>query len=221
MARFKAEVLDRAGLGDSAVNLVLSCPDDFVFEPGQTVVLTIDSIQRPYSFASAPRKGSFDLCIRNVEGGALSPKLCSLSKGAKVDALGPLGFFKVKDKDREMVFISTGTGIAPFRSMISSLLESGHKQKLTLLAGFRKDILYHDDWSSIKAKYKNFDFHIICSQPDKGYKGDTGRVQALIEKYIPDSMDADFYLCGVPSMVEDVDALLKQKGFNNIYFEKY
>jgi CDP-4-dehydro-6-deoxyglucose reductase len=95
------------------------------FIPGQFVSLT-DSVEsreitRAYSIASAPGEGNrFELCLNRVDDGAFSPHLFDLSPGDAVEMQPPLGTFTLRQPLRDSLLIATGTGIAPFRSMLKS-----------------------------------------------------------------------------------------------------
>ena len=66
----------------------------------------------------------------------------------------------------------------------------------------------------------NFQYYFTYSKPINN-TFEKGRVQILIEKYLKNNFSGDFYLCGIPKMIEDVKKLLKNRGFKNIYYEIY
>src|SRR3989344_1847576 len=87
-----------------------------------------------YSIASSPgHKDYFELCVTLVDGGVSSSYLHSLKAGDRIQAMAPLGTFTFKDDNRDSVFIATGSGIAPFRSMIGDLLEKKTPLRLFLV----------------------------------------------------------------------------------------
>ncbi len=97
--------------------------DEFRFTPGQFVSIKQPKLDgkvhtRAYSIASAPRPdASFDLCLNRVEDGFLSNWLCDLEVGATVQFHGPHGLFTLREPRLDAIFIATGTGIAPIRSI--------------------------------------------------------------------------------------------------------
>lgn len=221
--RFQSHVLATRVLTPTVVELTLSCPDTWSFQPGQFVTLLQDTIRRSYSIASSPRqRTSFDLCIKNVAGGRLSPFLCSLSEGATLDVIGPLGRFMIQSHEHNMVFIATGTGIAPFRSMIASLLHEGVTKHITLYTGYRfeEEILYADQTNQWQRTYPQFHRHTIISRPKEGYTGPKGHVQDLLTSI---DTSAQYYLCGLNAMIQDVKVLLQNKGVSKeqIFIERY
>ena len=163
-----------------------------------------------------------DLCIKIVPNGELTPLIDKLKKGDGLEVFGPMGVFVIKEHsmNKPIVFVSTGTGISPFRSMIEYLLENNFKNKIILLTGYkyRKDILYKDEFIKLEKNHKNFSYDRILSRSEKEEKG---HVQKLIEKNF--IQEADYYICGLKEMVFSVKDLLMEKGIpkENIFFERY
>ena len=84
-----------------------------------------EEITRAYSIASAPSaNGHFAFCLNRVQDGFMSNYLCDLEEGAEISFQGPFGDFILRPRLRDTVFIATGTGIAPFRSMLHALFGS-------------------------------------------------------------------------------------------------
>src|ERR1700758_866454 len=100
----------------------------FGFVPGQWLSLTTnkpdgEEITRAYSIASPPAgDNKFALCLNRVQDGFMSNFLCDLKEGAELSAQGPFGDFILRPPMRDTLFIATGTGIAPLRSMLHWLL---------------------------------------------------------------------------------------------------
>src|SRR5574343_460073 len=101
--------------------------EKFEFEPGQFVTLDLPIHEqrnkrwRSYSISSAPSgNNSFELLIKRFETGAGSSYLFDeVSKGSELTLRGPQGVFNLPEQlDKNICFICTGTGVAPFRSMI-------------------------------------------------------------------------------------------------------
>jgi ferredoxin-NADP reductase len=227
--RFESTVTKVETLTPTVRNLHLSVPDDFIFEPGQFVSLTVScdgkDVKRPYSIASSPKKGIIELCIKKVEGGPCSTRLHKIKVGEKVKILGPAGHFTLNEKkDKDIVFISTGTGIAPFRSMIHDILKSGHKKNVKLLTGYRyeDESLYKEELSELEKKHQNFSHHASITRPSENYQGQKGRVQELIKTHIKDT-NQTFLLCGLNAMIQDVKSLLLTLEIpeDNIHFERW
>jgi CDP-4-dehydro-6-deoxyglucose reductase len=198
------------------------------FSPGQFISLKGQfhghEHVRAYSIASAPNANRFDLCLNLVPKGAFSTYLFALTPGDSLEISEPLGYFTLRHRDRDALMISTGTGIAPFRSILmSSLAEiSGN---VTLLFGTRyeESILYRAEWQDLEQRHAHFKFRPTLTRPTANWKGLTGRVQAHLDDSLPDHRNLDVYLCGLKEMVDDVRRILKEKGFDRkqIVYEKY
>src|SRR4051812_5430490 len=113
------------------------------FTPGQFVSFQheIDGkpITRAYSLASAPHENNhFELCLNRVEGGRMSPHLFAMQPGDTIETSAPLGTFVLREPARDSILIATGTGVAPFRSILRAQLPHG-EPGFTLLFGVRHE----------------------------------------------------------------------------------
>jgi ferredoxin-NADP reductase len=202
--------------------------DKFTFAPGQFISLKYDlagrQITRAYSLASAPRGNRFDLCLNLVPHGLFSAHLFTLKPGAEIEFAAPLGYFTVRDPSRDLLFIATGTGVAPFRSMVWSHLDK-IKTRVSLLFGTRYEeaILYRAEFEEGTRKYQNFNYWPTLTKAGATWQGRTGRVQAHLEEALAGRREIDIYLCGLKEMVDDVRNWLKQRGYDRkqIIYEKY
>src|ERR1035437_8196514 len=89
-----------------------------------------EEMTRAYSIASPPSEnGRVAFCLNRVQDGFMSNYLCNLDAGAKVEFQGPFGDFILRPPLGDTVFIATGTGIAPFRSMLHWLLAEGDRHQ--------------------------------------------------------------------------------------------
>ncbi|MFH1408432.1 MAG: FAD-dependent oxidoreductase, partial [Nanoarchaeota archaeon] len=214
--KFEIEVIGVFTLTPTVKNIRFKTPKDWGFEAGQYVSLTIPGekpLRRSYSIASSPlHKEHIDICVKLVDNGPGSTFLHALKPGDKVAALGPLGHFVIKEKDldRDKVFIATGTGIAPFRGMIPTLLKEGYEKEMTLLAGCRyeDEVLFADEFEKLADEHEQFHYHRIVSRPRDPTYGEKGRVQILIEKHVPKEFSGMFYLCGLWPMIEETVNIL-------------
>ena len=199
------------------------------FVPGQftsfTDVIRGKEITRAYSLASAPSgTNRFELCLNRVESGHLSPRLFEMQPGDCIQMRHPLGLFVLRQPPRDSIFIATGTGIAPFRSMLQAHL-SASSPAFTLLFGvsYESHLLYSEELGEMALRYPHFRFWPTLTRPDAGWKGRQGRVQAHLAEAVGERRDLDFYLCGLKEMVDDVRSVLKSQGFDRkqIFYEKY
>jgi ferredoxin-NADP reductase len=188
-----------------------------------------EEITRAYSIASPPSDdGRFALCLNRVQDGFMSNFLCDLKAGDEISCQGPFGDFILRPPMRDTIFIATGTGIAPFRSMLHWLLndESRHQNKqLYLIFGNRaeKDIYYHDEFVHLTAEHSNFHYLPTLSRGGSDWTGLRGYVQEHVPAKAHDRTDMHAYICGLEKMVKANRELLKSLGWDrkSILYEKY
>lgn len=204
------------------------------FKTGQWVMLEIPGqgqvFKRAMSIASPDyEKKNLAFCVKRIdEGTGGSKALHALTEGTKIDFTGPFGRFVLNyPTNSDIVMIATGSGISPFKAMALDLLEHKKAQnQIYLLFGNRTEdeIIYRQFFEQLANKYPNFHFLPILSRPHETWKGEVGRVQDLINKYIsPENKNRDFYLCGQKEMVLTTLDLLEKTGFykEKIHFERY
>ncbi len=193
-----------------------------------------EEMTRAYSIASPPSEnGRFAFCLNRVQDGFMSNYLCNLDQGAKIAFQGPFGDFILRSPLRDTVFIATGTGIAPFRSMLhwllaqSDLAKSDRHQgrQFWLLFGARReqDIYYREEFEQFAAKHANFHFLPTLSRAEAGWNGLRGYVQEHLAGIVGDRSDMHAYICGLDKMIKANRELLKSLGWDraSIRYEKY
>lgn len=228
---FESEVLEKEEIAPSVIKLRFSLPDDFDFKPGQYLSVARDvdgkKLRTPYSIASTPDKDYGEFCVKVIDVGKASSYLASLGKGDKIEMLGPFGRFVIREesKNKDLVFISNGTGISTFMSMIPDLLNNGFDKNIVLIKGFRNEDenLYEKELSELAREHENFRFYSVLSQPENKSYEFKGYVQDFVNKLISKNFEGDFYLCGLNEMIEAVIENLKKIGISGekIFFEKY
>ena len=199
------------------------------FRPGQFVSLSHPIqgrvITRAYSIASLPNGNRFELCLNRVEDGLFSPHLFSMAPGESVSMKGPLGTFVWREPVKPSILVATGTGIAPFRSMLQEELPRDHDAPVTLIFGARypHGLLYREEFEEMARQYPRFTFRPTVTRPDNSWTGRTGRVQVHLTEALGGRRGFDVYICGLKEMVDDVRTLLKGLGFDRkqIIYEKY
>ena len=204
----------------------------FGFVPGQWLSLKQtkpdnEELTRAYSIASPPDGNRFALCLNRVQDGFMSNYLCDLEVGAEISAQGPFGNFILRPPLRDTIFIATGTGIAPYRSMLQWLFadHSRHQNKqFWLLFGSRteKDIYYHEEFLALAAGH-NLHYLPTLSRGDGTWKGLRGYVQEHVAEIVNGRTDIQAYICGLDKMVSANRDLLKSLGWDRraILYEKY
>jgi NAD(P)H-flavin reductase len=213
------------------LDLRLAEPKTIGFKPGQFISFDVPHPQtgrlvtRPYSIVSSPsRPDVITLLFNLVPGGPGSTYLFSLKEGDETRFRGPAGHFYLReDPGRELLFVATGTGIAPIRSMLSANGERAEPRPARLLWGLRsqRDLYYHAELAVLTRSRPSFSFVTTLSRPEPGWAGESGRVTRLVEERIASVNNLAAYLCGNSSMLAEVTALLQKKGLCPIYREKY
>lgn len=215
--------------------------EPFIFKAGQFVTMDLPISEkrlkrwRSYSIANAPDTEGGDrvleFCIvqaENSTGG--SQYLCEQATvGTPIRFKGPDGTFTLKEPldNRDIVLICTGTGVAPFRSMILDVLNRGIPFKsLHLIFGTRyeKDILYRKELEDLAERVSNFKYEIVLSRESE-WTGRKGYVhEAYTEGYSEKRPNVDFYICGWSNMIDDVVAkLIVEFGYDKsqVHYELY
>src|SRR6267142_2653446 len=188
-----------------------------------------EEITRAYSIASPPGEDNrLALCLNRVQDGFMSNFLCDMKVGEEIACQGPFGDFILRPPLRDTVFIATGTGVAPFRSMLHWLLADASRhqdRQFWLLFGVRyeQDIYYREEFERLAQQHSNFDFLPTLSRGGPGWKGLRGYVQDHLPGIVGDRTDMHAYICGLDKMVSANRDLLKSLGWDRkqILYEKY
>jgi CDP-4-dehydro-6-deoxyglucose reductase len=224
---FEARVVGARRLAPAVREIVLERADGrpFRFEPGQWVNLVLPlpggEIKRAYSIASPPVEGSprFEIAVTHVAGGPGSQYLHALPEGAELRAIGPQGLFtRAAAEDEPSLFVGTGTGVTPLRSMIRSALAAGGRAPLVLLFGARheEDILYGDEMIALAREHPRLRYEITLSQPGPSWAGRRGYVQTHLAELVagvapPAAGGPHVYVCGLDRMVSTVRGMLRNE----------
>ncbi|MGB7602869.1 MAG: FAD-dependent oxidoreductase [Candidatus Sulfotelmatobacter sp.] len=188
-----------------------------------------EEITRAYSICSPPSENNhFALCLNRVQDGFMSNFLCDMDEGDELSVQGPFGDFILHPPMRDTIFIATGTGIAPFRSMLHWLLadESRLQEKQLFLSfGNRReqDIYNHGEFLQLADRHSNFHYLPTLSRADEKWQGLRGYVQQHVPQIVAGFLDMHAYICGLDKMVKTNRELLKSLGWDrkSIRFEKY
>jgi NAD(P)H-flavin reductase len=184
--------------------------------------------------ASPPRSdNTFDLILNRVEEGFMSNYLCDRKVGESVHFHGPHGLFTLRPEVEDMIFVATGTGIAPFRSFVQHLFgEDGSGQQrhrgrqVWLIYGTRyvEDIYYRQEFEQLAAEHPNFHYVTTLTRPPEDWTGGRGRVQQHLRQIIGERKDMYVYICGLNEMVSSVRTLLIDEcGLEKklVHYERY
>ncbi|CAN5654426.1 FAD-binding oxidoreductase [soil metagenome] len=210
--------------------------EEFDFKPGQFVTLDLPIHEkknkrwRSYSIASAPDGSNIiELVIVLLEDGAGTTYLFNeVKEGSEILLRGPQGVFTLPETlDKDLFFICTGTGIAPFRSMAKYIHNKNVPHKnIYLVFGCRKDCdaLYGDELSALEKQLSSFHYLPTFSREEPSEGKITGYVHAVYEKVLQTvKPEAKFYLCGWKNMIDEAKQRITALGYDrkDIHLELY
>ena len=229
-----AKLIKKTNSTNDVIELNFETASPLNFKAGQYISIRIDNVEksayfRAYSIATRPEKDGkkFGLCIKVLTDSRGSGWLNSLKKNDKISFLGPLGDFTFNENsDKDVIFVATGTGIAPLKAIIEDQLHKNSSRKMTLILGLRhiSGVFYKEYFEKLTQKYPNFQFTLTLSRPENNsWHGKKGRVTDILASMKLSPTNTEFYLCGLKNMIESVGSLLKEKGIKeeDIHFEKY
>jgi CDP-4-dehydro-6-deoxyglucose reductase len=221
-----------------------------VFKAGQFVTMDLPISDkrlkrwRSYSIANAPKEGFY------TEGGGQAPIFDELefsivksekstggsaflfeqaTVGTPIRFKGPDGSFTLRTNlvEKDVVFICTGTGVAPFRSMLWDIYnrQLAHRQiHLIFGARYERDILFREEFAFLEKNLPHFRFDVALSR-EENWQGKKGYVhQVYTEGYAQKRSDVDFYICGWSKMIDETVAkLMVELGYDRsqIHYELY
>lgn len=206
--------------------------EQFDFTPGQFVTLDLPIHEKPnkrlrsYSIASWPDGTNvFELVIVLVEDGLGTPYLFNqVAVGSELTLRGPLGVFTLKEEylQKDLFMVCTGTGIAPFRSMVHYLkIHNTPHSNIFLIFGTRtpKDILYYEELKNLSLE----NYHYIPTLSRVQWEGRTGYVHPVYEELCANRQPATFLLCGWKNMIDEAKHRITAMGYDrkSIHQELY
>lgn len=193
-------------------------------------------IKRAYSIGSPPEEREYlEFCVAVVESGELTSRIAALKPGDRLFCAAKItGTFTLDGvpEDHSLVFVATGTGVAPFIAMLRSPAVWTAGRKITLIHGVRlgRDLIYDRELKALGEQRPEFRYIPLVSR-DPAFSGEQGRVQRLFnESIVPVEVARDHvFLCGNPAMITEMEEWLKGRGFiehtrrtpGNLHLEKY
>ena len=199
--------------------------ETFNFIPGQFVTLDlpihekVNKRWRSYSIASWPDNSNiFELIIVLDKQGAGTPYLFNEVKvGSELTVRGPQGVFMLKEEvlNKDIFMICTGTGIAPFRSMLHNIKNNNILySNIYLIFGCRtKDtILYYNEMMKLRETMPGFFYLPTLSR--EIWEGNSGYVHPIYESLCKEKKPASFYLCGWKGMIDEAKKRLIELGYD-------
>jgi NAD(P)H-flavin reductase len=220
-------------------------PVTLSFIPGQYLILLVpkengENARRLYSIASPnTTTGEFELLVKLIPNGCASMYFKKIQVNDECEFQGPAGMFTLRENQRDKIFMVTGTGYAPVRSILKSI--SNNQSPITnnyyLFIGFPycKDVFLLDELKLLTSNFKHLTFYIclsreqnleMISEEDRKYfmlgRVTTG-LEKLIENFKLKTENFDYYLCGSREVIESLKQYLSEKAApkEQVYFEKF
>lgn len=209
---------------NDVVSLSLRIPPraNFRFLPGQYIDLSLNGQKRSYSIANSnSMNNEIELHVKKVEGGVFSSFLFGeLAKEQLLRFYGPLGTFFLRDNDRPLIFICTGTGFAPIKSMVEYLISLGSDRKIHIYWGaqYRSDL--YSELPSLWAKdFERIAFTAALSREEPLLDSEySGYVQDAVVERHTDLSQFDVYACGSEQMIKSAREYLTSNGLSDKNF---
>ncbi len=237
---YNATLVARSDLTPDLAYFHVRLDGDIVpFEPGQYMTTGVIAdgkmLQRPYSVSSAPSVSGttgYEFFVRHVPVVRFTTALWRLEVGHRMRMIGPKGRFMLEPNDsRTHLYVSTGTGIAPFLSMVRETMAQGRPRRTVLINGcsFAPELGYRaelETWEK-DPSYRLTYVPSVSRATDPrnaGWAGRTGRAEEVIAAVCKDyGLKADktvVYICGNPEMILNVERVLMDRGFPEFHVKK-
>ncbi|NLC34967.1 MAG: CDP-6-deoxy-delta-3,4-glucoseen reductase, partial [Alcaligenaceae bacterium] len=213
--KMPSRIVEMEKAADDVMVLKVQLPasDPFRYYPGQYLDFILrDGKRRSYSMATPPNEANLvELHIRHTPGGAFTDHVfgigatqMKLREIQRVEA--PLGSFFLRESDKPIVLLASGTGFAPIKAMVEHMIAAGDKRPVRLYWGGRRPVdLYMDalarEWES---QQPGFEYIPVVSEalPEDNWQGRSGFVHRAVIEDIPDLSGYQVYACGAPVMVD-------------------
>ena len=212
-------------LNDTIIEVSLRLPpnSNFEYNSGQYVNITKGTIKRSYSVANAYREsGVLTFLIKKYENGLMSNYWFDEAKENDLLRIeGPIGSFFLRETEVEnIIFLATGTGVAPIKAILESITESPKKllnKKIWIFTGARNqnDIFWQPNELN---KISNLKYIPVLSRAFQDWKGEKGYIQDILIKQNIPLENAQVYACGSNNMIESAKKLLIENGLNQKNF---
>jgi len=231
---YSAKVIKKQNLaGDNwLVALEFQTPFDFIAGQYLSIKVAEDGTRRSYSIASNPGGAVVELLVDISPMGLGSKYVLALKEGDQVEAMGPIGRFTLNNPSPKLkkMFIATGSGIVPMRSMIKDILITNkYQDEIKLIWGMRheEDLFWQEEFLQLNRDFANFSYQVILSKSSEHWHGECGHVGDCLKNgfiiTVKDLAAWEFYLCGSQEMIMETGAFLAGKGVKkeDIHFEKF
>jgi CDP-4-dehydro-6-deoxyglucose reductase len=211
-------------------HLTLEIPDIEALDylPGQYMnVIMPDGTTRSFSMASKPQANRIDCHIRRIEGGSFTSEVVMrLRPDDPLEVEVPLGSFHLRLQDyRRLLMVATGTGLAPIKAMLESLMDNSECPPVSLYWGSRStdDLYLHKQIQTWAERLCDFNYVPVLSRADSAWAGRRGYVQDAVTADLSDLAEYAIYLCGSPEMIASAKEAFFGRGasIDHVYSEGF
>jgi Na+-transporting NADH:ubiquinone oxidoreductase subunit F len=169
-----------------------------------------------------------ELQIRLVPGGVGTAWIFNgLRVGDAVRVIGPFGDLRLRDSDRDIIFVAGSSGMAPIKAMLTDMVEKGATRRATYLFAARsaRDLFLVDEMRSLQRRLPRFTFVPVLSHPlpEDRWDGEVGRMTEALDRRYADLSHHEAYLCGSPGLVDAAVRVLRSKGLPEelVFFDRF
>lgn len=204
-----------AYLSDNIVEIRLRLPPtaNFQFIEGQYIDVIWGAVRRSYSIASVSSDKELTLLIKLFENGQMSDYWFNQAKANDLLRIeGPKGTFFLRDTSKPLIFLATGTGIAPVKSILSKLENDPDYQQSQTIEVYWGNRSPEEFVWEVSFKKLNIDFHNVLSRPVDSWSGEIGYVQNVALAKRQDIDDVVVYACGSNAMIQSAKKRFLESG---------
>ncbi|MCL6633414.1 MAG: 2Fe-2S iron-sulfur cluster binding domain-containing protein [Alicyclobacillus herbarius] len=202
----------------------------FDYAAGQFCEFFIPTIEdtRAYSMAAPwTSSGRLEFHIKRMPGGVGSNYMCDLKPGDVIQGSGPYGKMYLRDREKPLLFVAGGSGMAPIKAMLDELLTQPLVGDVWFFYGARaqQDLYLFDYWMDLESSNEKFHFIPALSdkEPSDEWSGEEGYIADVVARYIDDFEGMDAYLCGPPILIQTTLKVLYKGGLrsSNIFYDEF
>jgi len=215
---YEATVVDTYQITPRVKGFRLQVPGEtFDYRPGQHTTVRFDSgedrVVRPYTPTNLPGSDELALTVKRYDDGLASSYIHQKRPGDTI-TIGPIeGNLMLADRDRDVAFLASGTGLTPMMAMLRQYLREGTGHAHVVLGEKREETIIHrETLNELAANNPNLDVTFVLSDPNWEWTGRIGYVQEHFADLFEAFTERDFYVCGVPKMVVQAKDTLRELG---------
>lgn len=215
---YRSVLLGKASVAPGVLRADFRRPEGFVFEPGQHVLLSVETVQglqeKPFTVASAPGEPDLSIATR-LTPSAFKQALDALEPGGEIELTGPLGGRVLPPDTAKALFLVGGIGITPARSVLRDAALRGTGLDATVVYGNQDQscVPFVEEFDRMAEVSPGTRFVHVLAAPLPGWEGETGFITAdVVRRHAPDLDERHVVVCGPPAMVQAMDSVVSELG---------